>query len=276
MGEGEAHEPPSPEGGILRPKNFPSYVGASWRLYRLAGFRLLRPFLVVGVLLAGATTVLAVAGAEMDSDSLLQVVSYAQLLALPFFASLLAGRTALVMARKLAGEDISSPTMAAELKEVRSHSVAAAMVAALIAFAFMIILSAVLAGLGPSVAIHLILGPPVLAQVITIEKRPLQDAWARTKAVGQGQVGRLFLYLFCVALLLVMVELLIGGALLALFARFTSDFGVGVANVVLGVVMSSLGLSFMAAMGLVAYFDLRSKSDDDFEISDLKEEPEEA
>ena len=264
MSDGDA-QPSSSREELLRPANFPAYVGAALRVYKLAGRSVALAFIVMGVLLALVTATGVTVASSADSDRILLVVLYLQLLALPFFASILAARTSRVMARAVAGEEISVRRAGAELQGLRSHLIAGAMIAALLTLLFLQLLGL----LGALVASHLLVGPPIFAQVIALERKPLQDAWARTKELWKGNVLRLFLYLLCAALGLVMFEVIVSGIIFTVLATATGEAAAVIVNTPVSGAVSGLGVSFMSALGLVAYFDLRSKDEESFSTADL-------
>ena len=265
MSAGDEKPPRSPE-EVLRPANFLGYVASATQLFRAAGRKVAPGFALLGIVLSLATLGAVLLAGSADSQRGLMVVFYAQLLALPFFASMLAARTSLVMSRSLAGQDSSVRTAGAELKLVRSHLLAAVMVAAFLSLVLFF-------GLGPmggALGAHIVLGPPVLIQVIALEKRPFDESWIRMRELLRGSALRVFLYVLCVALAVLLVEVVVGGVIYTLLSRVVGVEPAIVVNTPISGALSGLGLSFMSALGLVAYFDLRSKAEEDFEVADLE------
>ena len=270
MADGDAEPPSSSE--AIRPTNFLGYVAGATRVYRPVFRRVAVPFFLVPALLATAMGAAAAAVDAARSDGGLIAIYALQLLGLPFVMSLLAARAQGVMAGALSGADVTLRDAGRRQRGVRSHLLAAAAVAALLTFILLMAMGPV----GSLVATHLFLGPTILVSVIVFERKSFQEGWIRTRELLRGHGMRLFLYLLCIALALVMIEVILSSLVIGL--AVTATGGGAFWDVVLpftGWILAGLGLSFMSAVGLVAYFDLRSKADEDFEVADLEEAPEE-
>ena len=255
-------------GEILLPTNFLAYTGAALRLLRTSLRTAVVAFCLVGVFIA----VFAAAGGTLadtaDSTDFLYVVLYAQLIALPFLGSLVSARTSRVMALSLAGRDITLRAAGVGLRGYRSHLVVAAMLASFLTLA----LTFAMGLLGAFVGSHLLLGPPILAQVIALERASFSEAWIRTKELLRGQALRLFLYLLCAALMIVMAEIIISGIVFTvLVAAIDEDVAVVVNTPIAGIV-SGFGLALMSAFALESYLELRTRQDEDFGIEGLATE----
>ena len=261
----------------LRPANFLGYLAAAGRVYRPVLARVAVPFFVVTAILATATAFGAAGVDDAGSRGGVLGMYAVQLLGLPFLTSLLTARAESVMVGSLTGSDITLREAGRRTRTVRSHLVAAAAVAA---FMTLILLLA-MGLLGALVAAHVFLGPTILVSVILFEEGSFQEGWIRTRELLRGHGMRLFLYLLCIALALVLVEVLLSQVTIRLAVAAAGDGAL--ANLALPFTgwisgtgaWTGLGLSFMSAVGLVAYFDLRTNADDDFEVADLAEGPEE-
>lgn len=274
MADGDA-EPSSPESA--RPTNFLGYVAGAARVYRLVPARVAVPFFVTAALLTTATGVAAASvGAAGSSGGVIGIYAL-QLLGMPFVMSLLAARAEGVMVGALTGGDVTIREAGRRQRNVRTHLFTAAAVAAFLT----LILLLAMGLLGALVAAHLFLGPTILVSVIVFEEQSFQEGWIRTKQLLRGHGMRLFLYLLCIAMALVLVEIVLSGLTIRLAVAVAGSGALS--NVALpftGWVSGTgawggLGLSFMSAVGLMAYFDLRSKAEEDFEVADLAEEDEE-
>ena len=261
---------------VLAPNNFLAYVGATVTILRTAGRRGLLPFLILGVLLA---VVLSFALDLIGDSGGRLAILYLQLLALPLLSSLLVPRVARVMAFALRGDSITFREAGRDLRGTTPHVFAGGMIAALLA----LLLTQMLGLLGALIGWHLAMGPPVFAQIIGLERRSMQEAFPRTRQLAKGSALRVFLYLLCAALALVMFETVLSGLVVTgLGVGLPIDVAEAVFVPVSGAV-TGFGLWFMCAMGLVTYFDMRTRAED-FDVDDLralgkpdesKDEPEE-
>lgn len=250
-----------PNSEVLAPGNFITFAGAGLRLFRPVWKQVTLAFLALLVTLFLIALGVAYLTSSAESQAAVAIFELVQLLALPFFGSLLMGLAGRVMVAGLVGRQPSFRS-GRVFKDVRSHLLAAAMLSAFLTFCLTIALQP----LGNSLATHLVLGPPVLVHAIAIERLSFTDAWARTKDIARGQGLRTFLYLLCITLVLVLVELSIGAAAYTLFANSTEGGTAALLNLpILGLVLSlvlSLGMALMTAFALAAYLDLRTRHDE--------------
>lgn len=262
-------------GEILLPTNFLAYTGAALRLLRTSLKTVVLTFSLLGVFIA----VFAAAGGKLASDSidLLYVVVYGQLIAFPLLGSLVSARTSRVMALSLAGRDVSLREAGAGLRGYRSHLLAAAMLATFLTLA----LTFSMGLLGAFLGSHLMLGPPILAQVISLERATFSTAWIRMKDLARGQALRTFLYLLCAALMIVLTEILVAGIVYTILAGAIDEDIAAVINTPFAGIVSGFGLALMSAFILESYLELRVRDDEDFNLEELaaeleeEEEPEE-
>lgn len=258
-------------GEVLLPTNFLAYTAAAIRLLRTSFRSVALSFCLVGVFIA----VFAAAGGTLadtaDSVDFLYVVLYAQLIALPLLGSLVSARTSRVMALSLAGRNISLRDAGAGLRGYRSHLFAAAMLASFLTLA----LTFAMGLLGAFLGSHLMLGPPVLAQVISLERATFSEAWMRMKELARGQALRTFLYLLCGALMVVMAEILISGIIFSILSAAIDEGVAVVVNTPIAGIVSGFGLALMSAFTLESYLELRARQDEDFDFEELATELEE-
>lgn len=253
---------PGPDAAaVLSPNNFLSYIGATVSLLRAAGWKVILPFVALTAVLSMADL-----GARLsiENDDTLLGVRLGLLFALPLVGSMIAARTTRVLAPALAGENVSLKQAGVDLRGHRSHMLACGMIAMLLTF--------VLAQVNPLLGLigpHLVLGPPLLVQVVGLEREPLGAAWRRVREMVRGQALRIFLYILCAALALVMFEVILAGLVFTLVANASSTDAGAIAGIPIEVISSGIGLGFMAAFGLVAYFDCRTRFEG-LELDDLK------
>lgn len=246
---------------VLSPNNFLSYLGAAVHILRSRGWSAVLPFVLLTTILSLGD--LAVRLTIEDEGTRLGA-RLILLFALPLVGSVLAARTARMLAPALAGQTVSFRQTGEDLSGSRSHLLACGMIATL--------LTLILAQVNPLLGLigpHLVLGPPILAQVVGLERRTLVEAWARLRVLAKGQALRIFLYLLCAALALVMFEVIIAGLIFTLVRNSAGADAGAIATIPVEAVLTGLGLSFMAAVSLVAYFDCRTRTED-FELDDLR------
>ncbi len=139
------------------------------------------------------------------------------------------------------------------------HVVAAGLLVSIVALAAILLLGP----LASLVVIPLLVGPPVLVQVIVWEGLPFQEALRRTRILVRDHWSRVFLYLFTIALAVGVAQMVVTGVLGSLLVEFVrsrttaSVLVVSVANSV----VAALALAYMAAASVVAYLDLRFRAE---------------
>lgn len=255
---------------VLSPNNFVSYIGAATHTLRSRGWAVVVPFVALTTLLSLGDLAIRL---TIEADTAQLGARLGLLFALPLVGSMLAARTARMMARSLVGDPSSFRGAGEALRTSRSHLLACGMIATL--------LTLILAQVNPLLGLigpHLVLGPPILAQVIGLENTTLIEGWGRVRVLVKGQALRIFLYVLCAALALVMFEVIITGLIFTLVANAAGGDAGAIAAIPIEAATAGFGLSFMAAFSLVAYFDCRTRAED-FDVDDLKEldepEPEE-
>lgn len=105
-------------------------------------------------------------------------------------------------------------------------------------------------------------GPLIVGHVIVVERVSLQEAWSRTKELSNRHVARIFLYLFCIALLIVLFEGLLGNLVLfGLFDASAKGIGVRATGDALTVLLNTLFLPYLAIAATVIYLELRARKE---------------
>ena len=243
----------------MRPGNFFPFAGAGLKAFKpVAGRGILAFSGLIGALLAVLTGT-AYAGANIEPDAVSLTFLILVILIPPFAGSFLSARTGWAVIGASAGESISLRDAGVALRPFRSHILASAMLSAFLTFILANILGLYF---GLFLGAHLFLGPPFLLHAIAIEKKSFVDGWARTKELVRGQALRLFLYLLCITLAIVMVEITV----LQLAARAIDS--VASTRLVLityypllGVILGA-GMALTSAYLVIAYLDVRGRIDD--------------
>lgn len=102
-------------------------------------------------------------------------------------------------------------------------------------------------------------GPPILMQVIAVERREIPDAWARVKDIMDGTWGRVILYLISLSLALgALIQTVFGFIVVA--SNDLSDAGqTTVLHISLAVFMT-VTLPYLASAQFTLYDDVRAKN----------------
>jgi hypothetical protein len=114
--------------------------------------------------------------------------------------------------------------------------------------------------LGQFITLPFLIGPPIVIQVIVLENKGLGRGWERAKALLKGEWTRIPLYLLTIALGLGLLDFLVVGAVLSAF-HGADSVGSRIAIAAAELVGASLTLPYIAAAGLVGYFDLRARKE---------------
>ena len=251
----EAASPPSDASALVRPPlRFSGIIASSGRLYAAC----LRPLILLFASI-GAVIFLFPALIFFDVGDNLAISLYllagvvlpSTLLSLGFAVA------SVVLARYLRGEDHRVRPSLLALRARRRDLLVAGLMSGMLALALVVFF-------GPlgSLLIALFYGPPILVQAIALEDRPIQDAWARTRAMMQGHWARILMALLTVALglgILATTMLGVGGELAADLGR---PARVAI-FIVLELVIFGFGYSFLAAANLVCYLDVNARAGDD-------------
>ena len=256
---------------VMAPRNFLAFIGAGFRLYRLVAGRVMFAFAasigLVYLVLVGITYFTSTLSSDINLRALGAGFLIAQTLLPPFVGSLLVGRSSRVIANQVAGRRVSLRE-AGPPEGSRSHLFAAAMLSAFLVLAVSVAMGLV----GFFLGAQLLLGPPLLVHVIALERLSFTDGWARTREIVRGNALRMFLYLLCIALGLMLVEFPLAQGISALLLEvIPTDFPELVFFPVLGIVIG-VGMSLMSAFMFESYLDLRAREDEDFDFEQLAEE----
>ena len=239
------------------PFGFRSFVAEAARLYRSNVGVLAPSFLVVAlplwVLPVAGIMVLESAG---GSDFSQFMIFFVQLAAAQLLGSLLVGPAALVMTERLHDRPMCVTGALKELRPLRSSLIAAALYA---------VIAGVLLLVVPVIPASVVLGPPIFAHVIALERKSLQEALPRARSLLKRNALRLFTYLFGVLFLARLLEIVLyQGA-------FVIERGAGAENESVQILVQALlgGLfagvvlwPLAVCLSLVAYFDVRARAAD--------------
>lgn len=142
-----------------------------------------------------------------------------------------------------------------ELGRHRNELLASALLSGMIALAVALFLG----GLG-LLLLGLFFGPPILVQVITVERKSMQEAWGRTRQLLRRKLARVLLYLLTVSL---GIGLLSAVTLNAVF-RMTEGMLEAARYVLLGgsqVLIVGLTTPLLACASFACYDVLRSEAE---------------
>jgi hypothetical protein len=120
----------------------------------------------------------------------------------------------------------------------------------------------------------LVLGPPILVHVVTLENKTVPEAVARTRALLKGQALRLLGSLFPLILIMRFLELVIYFAVFGMLDALgvEQDAALRILQGVLtGLLFGLVILPFTASLSLAAYLDLRARAER-FDLETLEAE----
>ena len=155
-------------------------------------------------------------------------------------------------AAELAG---TQATIADGLQKLRGN--AKAVLGAMGLAALITTFVALVMGIYASLILHLFMGPPLIAQAVAVEGRPLREAWEHVKTITRTRLGRVLLYLLNVALVVGIAELLLVGGLTSSVAGAPDAVRIAVFLLAQSVLLGAIA-AFMAVFETVLYFDLSS------------------
>ena len=241
----------------------------AWGLYRSSWRRMAPPALVLSLplFLIPVIAYLLWGGGRVP-NALGAGIYFARESLLQLGGSALVTAGAVVMTDRLRGRDTRVSEAAARLRPQRS----AVMVAAL--YSVMLGLAGNLLQAFALVLPVLLLGPPVLAQVVALENQGTATAVPRAGKLLKGNVLRVLGSLFPLLLGVRVLEL---GLYFAVFASLNvggvdqlAALGL-IEGVLRGVVAGTVILPFAAALSLAAYLDLRARMEQ-FDLETLAAE----
>lgn len=244
----DGHQPAIPS-----PLNFTSLVASAARLYQRHGRRLMALFAAIGVLIS---LLPALFFFELPEGAVIPVYLFVQVAIPAVMVSLGIAVSAVVMH---GNEDGGSATVTGAIASVRSHlrqSLAAALLAGMLS-----IFIAVFLGILSFILIYLFFGPPILIQVVTLEKARLQSAWPRMKALMKGHWVQVIMYLFVIGLGIALMQSLT----LAVVTTAVQDVERWARTVIVNIAnlaVIALAMPFLAATGYALYKDLVHRSEE--------------
>jgi len=237
------------------PFGFRSFVTEATRLYRSNVGVLAPSFLVVAlplwVLPVAGIVVLESAG---GSRFIAFMIFFVQLAALQLFGSLLVGPAAVVMTERLHERPMSVKEALRELRPLRSS---------LIATGLYSVIAAVLLLVVPVIPATVVLGPPIFAHVIALERKTLQEALPRARSLLKRNALRLFTYLFVVLLLAFILDFVLysQASVVERALGVDSESVLALAGALLrGLVTGVVLWPVASCLSLVAYFDVRARA----------------
>ena len=238
-------------------------VAESWRLYVGNLRTLFGLFALIALVMTVVPTLLVfdiADGMALPLYLLLAVVLPAVLASIGF------GLTAIVLWNReltgLAGEMRPGTVRDAfsSLGSYRKELLASALLAGMIDLAL-----AVFLGILGLLLLGLFFGPPILVQVVTIERLSLQEAWPRARSLLKGRTPRVFLYLLSIALGIG----LLSAVTLNVLAKVTEGMPDAASYAVLSVLqILAVGLTvpLLACASFVCYRSLRADDDSREEV----------
>ncbi len=258
-----------PAGRIDLPREvgFGDFLSLSWQLYVRSWSRLMILFLpaIVGIYLVPPVIGFGLRSVELGkgAESLAVLIAIALAVAVPtMLGSGLFAVAQVLMADGIAGQRRRISEAARQLRPLSKDLLQAAL--------FATVLAAVLSLSGLVRLVGAVAwGPPVVGQVIALERRPFGVAWNRARRRLAGNSVRVILYL-------VVVALAVGAASVILFTPLAfvplpeGPAGQLVAAGLRGLV-GAITLPYLAAAMLVIHFDLRVRTEG-FNREQLKEE----
>ena len=177
---------------------------------------------------------------------------------IPMALAALAAATLTLIIRDTGDGSVGIRAALAELDDLRRDVVVGGLFAALMTLLFS---TFILPGiLGEMIGAAFFLGPPILVQVVAVERMQLVEGWARTRLLLRGNWGRVVLYVFNLALALgFFVAFAVQS--LALAAEGGSTALRFMSLGFLQAVLFGLGAGFIAIFGAVLYADLAARDE---------------
>jgi hypothetical protein len=235
------------------PLGIGSLMGQSWRVYRATFLRLLAisfcAFFIATTLQIVVRTIASNSGSQPVAAGLgvlAPLVIYAAL------GSITVALTSIAVADHVGGVGATVRKTVGKARPVNKEILAAALLAALLCMMIVIALAGI-----PGLFMSLFFGPPLVAQVITLERSRLQAAVPRARELARSNWGRVLGALFTLAL----------GIGLLQFYLVEAISGVQTAPLALivilgGILIQATTTSFFAVVVTLLYFDLRARKED--------------
>jgi hypothetical protein len=239
------------------PLNFAGLMASSWHVYTslftklfVAGFVV---FAIADLIQVGARSFSALDSAGSVAGGLRLLLPFAIYI---FFASFLVALVGVGVADSTAGMAVSGGSMWRGVRAVVKDVVAANLLAVVVALTLVVLLA-----FFPILFLPLFFGPPLIVQVVALERKRLQEAVPRARLLVRGQLARTLLALFCVALGARLVQGVVLDRFLAVSTSLVTAARV-VLYVLTEVILEATTVTFFAVVATLAYFDVRARTED--------------
>ena len=190
---------------------------------------------------------------DVPDSTQLSLFLFLQILMPVSFGSVAIAVGTVIVANDMVGRDDVGPgSVWRSFGAVRRETFMAAFLAAVIA-----LLAALLLGFYGLFLLPLFYGPPLVAQVIAVERVSLRAALGRARSLARGNSLRVFVYLLNVSLGIGVVAFMVVGTLIELTRNAPELATSLVLAVVQGIVLGIL-IAFLAAVQTVMYLALRA------------------
>ena len=137
----------------------------------------------------------------------------------------------------------------------------------LLAAAITLVLAVVLAPL-MLLILPMFFGPPIVVLVVALERQRLQPAMTRARSLTRGSAGRLVGAFLVIALGIGLLQLMLTQIGFGVSNSLTEGVQLAIVLAVLSVIQALL-YPYIAATGLIAYLDVRARTEN-FGEEDLK------
>ncbi len=229
-------------------------IAGAWRLYRARFWPLVALFAGLGIVtLVPSALILGVSGPIVAVYLLLQVVFPAVLASAAFAVA------AVVLdehrRERRAGLREAFARLGPRAKEV----VAAGLLSGMISLALVVFLRQW--GL---LLLPLAFGPPILIQVVALEKASLQEASSRAGSITKGSTGRVISYLVSISLALALLNLVFLVTVVGLVQRTIPTAAETAARFAYGILQVSIvavTIPYLAAASYLCYVQLAAQRD---------------
>jgi hypothetical protein len=231
---------------VARPPRFSEVLNEAARLYR-ARFAALVPTFFVAYIAILALQLLALIDL---SDAALATLLFALELVGALVGTALFAAASIVFSDHVNGSQSSLRTALLSLRPLTSDLIRAALFSAILS-----IFALTLIG-GISL---LFIGPPIVVQLIAIDRLHLRDAWSRTRVIASGQWPRIVGVLLVIVLVMALVPRALFG-FIELGPRLATDASRFAVLALLQVLVAGLAYPYLAAAQFVLYRDLTERA----------------
>jgi hypothetical protein len=242
----------------LGPLSWRELIGAAFRYYRTIFSRLAPVSLVLGVTLFFLPLAAFGVWRGETSESLWVGIFIARESLFQLFASIIVALAGALIAAQVLSSRRTLAEVYSSLRPLRSDLLGSALYSMLLGgFAHLVPFLGLVLPL-------MLLGPPVLAQVVAIEERPLAEARPRALRLFSGRMLKTFAFLLPVTLVLRLLEGVLYTA--ALGAASAAGWDPAALAVLQGICSAAfMGLAmipFLGALMAALYFDMRARAGD--------------